>query len=95
MAKFRNIVMYSEARIALQNEINKHSDLCDFIQQTEPEDFADILSAAATWCGIAVDTWIINQEEMDRLCDKLRNEIIKLKSPIYLPTNPTGGGVIH
>jgi len=62
--KGRPVEMFSETRIELMKEINKHEDLCKRIYNagTEVADYETVLAMAAAYCQIAVDGWYKPEE---------------------------------
>lgn len=69
--------MFSEGRIALQREVNKHPRLCILIAQAAREgdgEWSDQLAEIAAFCGIGLEGEYL-PSELDPLYDKLYFEL--------------------
>lgn len=69
--------MFSEARIALQREVNRHPLLVEFIQvaaMNGQDQWEDQLAEIAAFCGVALDGHYM-PSELEVLYDKLYFEL--------------------
>lgn len=72
MGTTKHVVMFSEARIAMELEVRKHPPLMGALAVAgiQPDDFEGKLAEIAAYCKVLVDG-MYTPSELDKLCDIL------------------------
>lgn len=83
---------FSEARIALMREVNKHHPaLCELLTVYPPDDWGGQVGEIAAFCGVIMDGYYM-PHELERLYDILYARLRAVHTHVIAlpqPTDPT------
>jgi hypothetical protein len=75
---------FSESRIALNEELPNHPELCELIAKHPASEFELRIAEIAAYCELALDGYY-SQEDLDKICDILVRKLKAKNSIIILP----------
>ena len=81
-----HIVLFDPHRIALQEELRNHPELCELIAKHPADQFEVRLAEIAAYCEVLLDGYY-TEEELSNLCGILTNRLIERRTQIVLPLN--------
>ena len=86
MSDNRTLVYFSDSRIALNQEVVEHPELCERLVKHPAQEFEVRLAEIASYCDVVLDGWY-NPDELDRLCDILWHRLKKKRKSVVVLTH--------
>jgi len=77
--KKKKLVFFSDARLRLNSEVNRHKILCERLDAAEDRDwFTSWLPIIITYCGGVIDN-TLKQSELDEMYDILTKQLREMR----------------
>ena len=75
--------MFSYQRIALQQELTHHPELCELLAKIPAAEFEMRLAEISAYAGVLLDGYY-TQGELDKLCDILTRKLVEKRTQLIL-----------
>lgn len=78
-----HIVLFDPRRIALQEELKNHPELCKLIANHPADQFEHRLAEIAAYCDVLLDDYY-TQDELSNLCELLTSRLVDKRTQYLL-----------
>lgn len=79
-----HIVMFDPSRIALQEELRFHPELCELIAKHPASEFELRIAEIAAYCDILLDGYY-TPDELSKLCGIMAAKLYERRTQLILP----------